>query len=78
MASDEGTTVGIWIGENDDVLSRVDDRLDYGDSRSDWIREAMKLRLAVDEALDGTDLSFGNDRERRAFVRQAVLDAARE
>lgn len=78
MARDGGTTTGIWVGENEDVVERVDDRLAYGDSRSEWIKAAMELRLAVDDALAGADAEFDTDREKRAFVRQALLDALRE
>ena len=74
--TDGGTTIGIWVGEDDTVLDRVDDRLDYGDSRSAYARAALELQVAVDDAIEASGLSFDSEREKRMFVRQAVLDAA--
>ncbi|MFB6217604.1 MAG: hypothetical protein ABEH77_00235 [Halobacteriaceae archaeon] len=72
---DGGTTIGVWVGEDEDVVDRVDERLDYGDSRSAYAKEALELKLAVDEAIEGVGLEFDTEREKRAFVRQAILDA---
>lgn len=73
--TDGGTTIGIWVGEDEDVVERVDGRLDYGDSRSGYAKEALELRLAVDDALAEAGLEFDSPREKRAFLRQAILDA---
>lgn len=32
----------------DDLLDKVDDELDYGDSRSEWIQEAIREKLERD------------------------------
>jgi len=32
-----------------DVLDRIEDQLDYGDSRSEWVREAIRQRLATEQ-----------------------------
>jgi len=29
----------------EELVERVDERLEYGDSRSGWVREAVKMRL---------------------------------
>jgi hypothetical protein len=78
MSDDEGTTIGVWVGAEERVVDRVDDRLGYGDSRSQYVKDALRLRLAVEEALDTAGLEFDSEREKRAFLRQAVLDAAGE
>ena len=33
-------------------VDKIDGQLDYGDSRSAWIREAVEQRLAEEEMLD--------------------------
>lgn len=43
--------IGLRI--DDDLLDRVDEQLDYGDSRSEWIREAIRQRL--NQVEDETD-----------------------
>lgn len=70
----DGRTTGIWIGDDEDVLDRVDARRS-GESRSEWIKNAMRLRLAVDGALDDGVTPYATKREKRAFVRQALTDA---
>lgn len=30
---------------SDELLEEIDERLDYGDSRAEWIREACRQRL---------------------------------
>lgn len=73
---DGGHTTGIWVGEGEDVLERVDERLG-AESRSEWIKDAMRLRLAVDEVLADAQTPYATKREKRAFVRQILLDAVR-
>lgn len=57
----------------EELIDEVDSHLSYGDSRSGWIRAAIKLRLDVDPLLDDR---FGDheDEARRAFVREAVQE----
>jgi len=38
-----------------DWVDEIDDQLEYGDSRSAWIREAVRLRLAEDGCLPDSD-----------------------
>lgn len=33
----------------DDLITEIDGRLDYGDSRAEWIREACRQRLEREE-----------------------------
>jgi hypothetical protein len=82
MTYEAGDTVSIWIDQE-----RVDDinefdayyRLEYGSDYGigDQIKEAMRLKLAVDKALDDADVDL-DERGKRAFVRQLILDDARE
>jgi len=61
----------------DDLLEQVDSRLTYGDSRSEYFREALKLKMAIDDELDelSTDMT---DQERREFAIKAVREAVEE
>ncbi|MDL0127107.1 hypothetical protein [Halobacterium salinarum] len=34
---------------SDELLESIDEQLDYGDSRAEWIREACRDRLNRDE-----------------------------
>jgi metal-responsive CopG/Arc/MetJ family transcriptional regulator len=36
---------------NPETVAEIDGRLDYGDSRSAWIRRAVRDRLQVDDAV---------------------------
>ena len=78
---DDGTTIGIWIGENDDVLETFDDALEcgprYPGSRSAEVKEAMRLASTVEETLDNLDYGFDSPQSKRHFVTQAILDHAR-
>lgn len=38
-----------------DIDEAIEERLDYGDSKSDWIREACEMRLAGDERRNSQD-----------------------
>jgi hypothetical protein len=78
MPEGDGTTIGVWVAADDRIVDRVDERLGYGDSRSQYVKDAMRLRLTVEDALETADLEFDSEREKRAFLRQAVLDAAPE
>jgi len=56
---------------NQELLDRVETRLNYGDSRSEWLRNAIRLRLATDELLDElTDLDDYD--ERVEYIESAI------
>ena len=67
-----GSTTGIWIPEDSDLLDRYDTFYDENE-RSARIREAMELQLVVEEVLTEADYDL-RGRDRRAWVRQALLD----
>ena len=61
----------------DELLEQIDSRLTYGDSRSEYFREALKLKMAVDDELNEIDPEM-TAKERREFVIEAVREAADE
>lgn len=34
---------------DDELVEEIESQLEYGDSKSDWIREAIRLRLKAEE-----------------------------
>ena len=80
MASDDGTTIGVWIGSNDDVLDEFDNALDCGPehagSRSAAVKDALALATAVETTLDDLDYEFDSPVSKRHFITQAVLNQA--
>ncbi|WP_049998867.1 hypothetical protein [Halococcus sediminicola] len=80
MADDSGQTIGVWIGERDDVLERFDDTLECGPnhagSRSEEIKEAMRLAIVVQETVD--DFPYDpSGASLRHQVQQALIDKDR-
>jgi len=73
--------VTVWA--NADLTDRVDEYVAYGppayESRSEWVREAMRVRMVFEDALqrEGVDLPADQD-AREAYLRElavAGLDA---
>lgn len=54
----------------EDLLEQIDKHLEYGDSRSGWVRDAIILKLEIIEKLNG-DMT---DEERRNLVKKAVRE----
>lgn len=73
--SGSGTTIGIWVGEDDTLVEEFDhtigQRPDY--SRSKEIKKAMDLYADVWDILQGTDGYDPVEIDIDAWVRQAVL-----
>lgn len=59
------------ISIEDEMLAMVDSNLSYGDSRSEWIRHAIEIRLRVDPVLDQVYESYQNEK-RVELVEAAV------
>jgi len=55
----------------DELEERIEMDLSYGDSKSEWIREAVRLRIAVDPILD--DMYESHQREERHKLVVAAL-----
>ena len=73
---DDGTSVGTWFNarERRNILEPFDERFD---DRSGAIREAMKMYVYIDEALEDQELEFSNERDKRIWVRQALNNELR-
>jgi len=59
------------VNIEDEMLDRIDSELSYGDSRSEWIRQAIAYRMEIDPILDELYETYQR-KEREAFVRKAV------
>lgn len=74
----DGQTIGIWVGEDEDIVERFDRQLDKGKtnsySRSKEIKKAMELHLEVEDLLESLEYDFPDARAKRAWLRQALLD----
>ena len=82
MSDDGGQTIGVWIGPGDEELvAAFDDLHNDGDgtySRSREIKHAMDLAVTIEETLESAGLDDLEGRGRSAFIRQAILDQARQ
>jgi len=56
---------------SEDLIEEIDSRLEYGDSRSEFVRNAIELQLAVLDEIDD-DLT---EEERRELVVEAIRQA---
>lgn len=68
--------VGIAFPE--DLLAETDAAKPETTSRSQFVRERLVDGLVVHEFMDEVDVEFPSEQERRAFLRQALRDAAVE
>ncbi|MFP4117223.1 MAG: hypothetical protein ACLFSD_00020 [Salinivenus sp.] len=79
--ADKNNRVTLWA--DTDFLDRMDDRIEWAPpangSRSAYMREAVRLRMVVEDALDREGIELPEDqREREAYLRdvaQAGIDA---
>lgn len=44
-----GKSEDVTVTMPEDLVDEIEDQLDYGDSRSEWIRQAIKERLEQGE-----------------------------
>lgn len=59
-----------------ELLDEINSGLEYGDNRSAWVRDAIRMKLALLEEID--ELDEMTDEERREFVVEAVRAAVDE
>lgn len=82
MADDRGETLTIWIENEKKTFEKIENRLSYGDSMGEYIREAAKLKLDIDDILDEyPEIDYDDDELRdhiRMWVRQGVKGEARD
>ncbi|WP_258560462.1 hypothetical protein [Halorhabdus salina] len=60
-----------------ELLDDLDSTLSYGDSRSGWVRDAIKMKLGILEEIEDLDEDMTTE-ERREFVLEAVRTAVEE
>jgi hypothetical protein len=71
MAEDSGTTVGVWIPDDSDIVAEFDAVVCDGEARSKQLREAMRLLVLVEEIREEAGYAM-DDRQRRAWVQSAL------
>lgn len=75
------TTVGVWVGDESDLIERFDELMKHRTSgsysRSRKITDAMELYLVVEEYLQSADYDIDSERSKRHHVRQALLELDR-
>jgi len=57
----------------DELLEKINKRLTYGDNRSEWMRDAIRLKLAIVEITEELDENMTNE-ERRELVVKALQE----
>lgn len=74
----DGTTIGTYFSdeEQDELLAEFDEAFGDDPGRSAAVKEAMRMYLAVDEAIEKTGYDL-DERGKRMFVRQAIFDRYR-
>lgn len=74
----DGTTIGIWINPTErELVKEFDETMNSGRgtySRSTAVKEAMETAIMITEVLERRGYGDLDARERRATVRQALLD----
>lgn len=78
--TDEGSTVGIWVGADEDVVEEFDSTFgdEAGYSRSDTIKEAMRMYLSIESVVSELDYELTPEQVKRSWVRQALHDRVRK
>ena len=66
--------VTVWASE--DLTERVDDRVDWKhSSRSEWVRQAIQMRLLVENELERRGVDVPDDRTEREDLVADLLRA---
>ncbi|AHG00943.1 hypothetical protein HALLA_12265 [Halostagnicola larsenii XH-48] len=64
------------VSMRDELAERIEETLEYGDSRSDRICELTELGLLLEEVADSHSVELPEDeRDRKAFLKQIFIDA---
>lgn len=74
-----GQSIGIWIGEDDDLIDRFDRRFGTDDpqwSRSKEVKRSMRLHLAVEQALTELPWTFQSEQAKRHWIERVLRMAA--
>ncbi len=72
--SDAEDRVTVWASS--DLVERMDERVDwrYG-SRSEWVREAIRYRMVLEDALDREGLELPEDQRERERMLEDIAQA---
>jgi hypothetical protein len=70
-------TRSFGVSMDDDMAAEVEQPLGYGDERSARVCELVGDGLAIEATLADLDMGFESARDRRAWVRQAILSQHR-
>jgi len=72
--SDAEDRVTVWASS--ELVERMDDRVDwrYG-SRSEWVREAIRYRMVLEDALDREGLELPEDQRERERMLEDIAQA---
>lgn len=62
------------IALSDEMNGEVESKLSYGDSKSAWVRQAIRYRIAIDPILN--EIGIDESEDRLEFVKQAVREKA--
>lgn len=62
---------------DEELLERLDSNLTYGDTRSEYVRNAIRLRLDVEEIFEEQGIELTPEKERELVV-EAVEKAIEE
>ncbi len=72
--SDAEDRVTVWASS--ELVERMDERVDwrYG-SRSEWVREAIRYRMVLEDALDREGLELPEDQRERERMLEDIAQA---
>lgn len=76
MGEDGRDRVTVWA--NAELTERVDKYVEFGppayESRSEWVREAMRFRMAFEDALNREGVELPDDQAaREAYLRELAI-----
>ena len=72
-----GMTTSFGVSMDEDMADALEAPLEYGDDRSERVRELVGDGLAIEDTLDELGMEFDSARDRRAWIRQAMLEQHR-
>lgn len=71
--ADKETSPGFYVPDESDLMERYQAYHD-DHKRSEAIRNALELQMVVEDAFENAPWTFDSERDKRANVRQAILD----
>lgn len=74
--SDDGRSASFWVGPDDEpMVEEFQQRFcsTPGAKLSEEVKRAMRMAITVDKALSSAPFEFEEERDMRAYVRQALL-----